>query len=326
MSFQRSRGWTVPLILAWSLAVACETATLPTGPGDPEPGDPVLPGDPVPPPPPAPPPSFTTVGRLAFVSTRDGEPYIYLMHADGTDLRRLARGEAPAWSPDGTRIAFHTYNGTLYEVRVVEADGSTERLVVAGGKTPAWSHDGSRIAFIRDASVYVVDADGSGERLLVDIPAVRALGPHLANQTMLFRDPTWSRDGTSLAVSLNSRILVTDGDGSAPRFPEQDANAWHPAWSPDGSRIVVERGARIASFAPDGSALTIHSFEGFQPEWSSDGTNIAYTSFDGCVPSWYACPSAIWLGDPASDQSVRLLADPGGAYSDYDPAWWGADQ
>ena len=321
MRLPRSGGSIVALTLVWVFAVACESTTLPAGPGDPGPGDPVVPGDPVPPPPPAPPPSFSTAGRIAFTSDRDGEPYVYLMDADGTDLTRLVRGEAPAWSPDGGMIAFHRYNGRLYEIRVIEVNGSNERLVVAGGETPAWSHDGSRIAFIRYSSVYVVDADGSGERLLVDLPAVRALAPNLANETMLFGNPTWSRDGASLAVSLNSRILLTDGQGTAPRIPEQTANAWYPAWSPDGSRLAVERGARIATFAPDGSGLTVHSFEGWQPEWSSDGTNIAYTSYDGCTPSWYPCPTAIWLGDPASDQSVRLLPDPGGAYSDYDPAW-----
>jgi len=51
---------------------------------------------------PAPPaPSVSTVGRIAFVSDRDGDAYIYLIDPDGTDLTRIARGASPAWSPDG---------------------------------------------------------------------------------------------------------------------------------------------------------------------------------------------------------------------------------
>ena len=55
--------------------------------------------------------------RLAFVSNRDGDDEIFVMNADGSGVRQLTRNgktahgapirdSAPAWSPDGTRIAF----------------------------------------------------------------------------------------------------------------------------------------------------------------------------------------------------------------------------
>src|SRR5690349_16163798 len=40
------------------------------------------------------------VGQIAFVSTRDGSPYIYVAAANGSSLRRLTKGVRPEWSPD----------------------------------------------------------------------------------------------------------------------------------------------------------------------------------------------------------------------------------
>ena len=60
-----------------------------------------------PPPGPTPPgPSAVSTGPIAFVSTRDGSPYIYLANADGTAATRLTSGEKPAWSRDGRSLAF----------------------------------------------------------------------------------------------------------------------------------------------------------------------------------------------------------------------------
>jgi hypothetical protein len=66
--------------------------------------------------------------RLAFDTTRDGQPEIYSMNADGTDQTNLTHNPGydlgPFWSPDGQRIAFITYRDGNAEIYVMNADGT----------------------------------------------------------------------------------------------------------------------------------------------------------------------------------------------------------
>ena len=75
--------------------------------------------------------------QIAFVSHRDGNPEIYVMDADGGNLRRFTNNPdkdwTPSWSPDGKRIAFASNrdgqfidgspNISAYEIYVMDADG-----------------------------------------------------------------------------------------------------------------------------------------------------------------------------------------------------------
>ncbi len=122
-----------------------------------------------------------------------GRDRVVVMNADGSDQRVLVdqggpQGPgAPAWSPDGTRIAYVTTPGSIgqnrghfsFEVWVIGADGSERTRLFHGDccigdwDGPVWSPDGRRIAFFDDVDVgygtwLVVNADGTGAPTEID--------------------------------------------------------------------------------------------------------------------------------------------------------------
>ncbi|MBI5705726.1 MAG: PD40 domain-containing protein [Armatimonadetes bacterium] len=84
-------------------------------------------------------PSWSPDGaKIAFDSEAGGTRRVYLMNSDGSGLTVLKNGFEPAFSPDGRRIAFCQ---TLWDISVMDADGSNVRTVAGGGKfnyQPSW--------------------------------------------------------------------------------------------------------------------------------------------------------------------------------------------
>jgi TolB protein len=196
--------------------------------------------------------------RVAFGIERADKQFQTLMVAatDGSSLVKIsgemADGAAPAFSPDGSRIAFYSGDSTDYSgngssgrLSVADVDGTSEPTIVASNARPVygyvfgyerleWSPDGSRIAFngtqgYGGSDIYVVNPDGSGLT-------------NLTNDGLSSSWPTWSPDGTWIAYTGGSRIrrVRTDGTGGGEQLTPQSAVAdeLYPQWSPDGKRIV----------------------------------------------------------------------------------------
>ncbi|HXF72266.1 MAG TPA: hypothetical protein VNO79_06625 [Actinomycetota bacterium] len=131
--------------------------------------------------------------RLLFTSKREllcspadpaCERHLFVLDVATGEITQLTSGRSyngdPAWSPDGSRIAFssNVQGEGDYDIYVMDADGShLRRLTDAPGLdlNPAWSPDGRFIAFtsLRDGNyeIYVMRADGTHERNLTDDPA-----------------------------------------------------------------------------------------------------------------------------------------------------------
>jgi Tol biopolymer transport system component/TolB-like protein len=256
--------------------------------------------------------AVTPGGRIAFYSDRDGGWEIYVMDGDGRNQTRLTTsiGHAlkPAWSPDGSRIAF---NGD--GIYVMDADGSNQtRLTTSGGdECPTWSPDGRRIVFasygLFSADIFVMDADGSNRTQLTT-----------TDNDIL---PAWSPDGRSIAFSSKRdgdyEIFVMDADGSnQTQLTNNTSNDWYTAWSLDGRSIAFssDRDGDYEIFVMDADGsnqtqLTNNTSDDDEPAWSPDGRRIAFAS-GGFISS------NIFVMD-ADGGNVTQLTTQGGA----SPAW-----
>jgi TolB protein len=226
-------------------------------------------------------------GHIAFVSDRGGyDDEIYVMYANGASPTLMTynteRDMDPAWSPDGTKIAYDT----LYEIYVMNVNGTgrTKLHSSATAHTPAWSPDGTKIAFadaymdygLQEWSIHVMSADGTS------VTNLRA-GDY---------DPAWSPDGTKIAytgvyclplAACDTEVYVMNADGTGRTMLSYDGS--QPAWSPDGTKIAFvsdrDDNDEIYVMNADGTDqtnLTNHEADDRHPTWSPYGSKIAFDS------------------------------------------------
>ena len=262
---------------------------------------------------------------MAFTSTRTGQGELYAIEVGSGAERQLTDqlGEIyqPAWSPDGSAIAFACPNtgpatgpesgAGGSDICVLDlATGEITYLTddAAGDQRPTWSPDGSVLAFLT-----------FGEDGVSRVRSVRAAGdaePVVVSEGFA---PAWSPDGSVLAiVGPEGELVAIDlVNGDRQVLAESGFRFSSLAWSPDSLEIAFvcasgEQGpddfvppTDICVIAADGSAGRVTEYDGPNdagPAWSPDGTAILFTSSD------FSTGQAEVVVAPAASGAPRSLA------------------
>jgi len=236
---------------------------------------------------------------------------IWVMDADGTNQTNLTNTPdtnegQPAWSPDGTKIAF-TGPGDLNEdgvrlgdIYVMDADGTNRTNLTdtpnRSDYQPSWAPSGAQLTFVRvvegrvfleQPDIFVMDTD----------PATKDDAINLTQTDESEYDPAWSPDGAKIAFAgvRNSgwEIVTMDPDGQNEKILTGDGfdgNDEAPDWSPDGTKVVFMKESQVGGCCEpweiwavnrDGSGdtnLTNDPSYDMGPSWSPDGTEIIFSS------------------------------------------------
>jgi Tol biopolymer transport system component len=292
-------------------------------------------------------------GTPTTLSGVPGEHWTLTRGSFPFDLRNDSLvGPAIRWSPDGSRIAFRTFNDAP-GIYLMDRDGSDLRRLVdlprdqdSGNADSAaldWSPDGTRIVYPYpyggiDSPLYVVDIDdGQVTNLTGD-----------DQERWVTRTVAWSPDGSMIAFARThrgglpnaSRLFVMNADGTSERElitgPEPHPQVYGLAWSPDGSsiafiqyvgdasdpapvrgflRVVDADGSGLRTLAgpwPSGGCCIWISID--EPlAWSPDGTSIAMTRWVGEDPDFH--PAIVLVNADGSGEHVLTE----GSWFDWSP-------
>jgi len=245
--------------------------------------------------------------QIAYSSGEDGSYNIHIVDVDSGTVRQLTDSIShdwnPAWSPDGSQIAFARENSIHsgdQDIFVIDADGNVSacislpqrdgcgqpRPLTSGPDDdwgPVWSPDGTRILFTRQAqdpqswrSIHLMDADGGN---------IRRLTSGATSGKAHENNPEWSPDGKHITFTRASASYIIDADGNNLGLLTLIRQAHSmDKWSPSGNFVTlrVARGESaqdiyLATTSGSGGyrKLTDGDASHGSASWSPDGGKIA---------------------------------------------------
>lgn len=237
-------------------------------------------------------------GRIVYVSDEDGNPEIYTINSNGSNVDRLTDNSvddlSPKWSFDGDKIAFVSTRDGNPEIYTMKSDG-TEILRITDDPSddldPAWSPDGSSLVFSsnRDGNyeIYIYNLETEKiERITENLSEDRYPDWSSQDNMILYQAEQYGTTALyTLEISTKKSTRIT------PRLvPFGDSNA---DFSTSGTSIVYTTGYtnnqtgimiyHLDTKKSDDVVLgsvnqSINSVSNLFPTWSGDDTQISFTS------------------------------------------------
>ena len=232
--------------------------------------------------------------QIFYVSARSGHKEIWAMDYDGANQHPITTlgsiSLSPHVSPDGSRLAFSSFTGSGWEIRMFSFDLS--RLVsfprFAGTNlSPAWSPEGGKLAFSSsrsgDPEIYVIDQSGGNLHRITT-----SKGPDVS--------PVWNRKTGSQIAWVSGRtglpqIYIMGSDGTNVQQMTDTGYAVSPSWSPNGQFLAFSWMRHYGPGAPGSEDIYIMDIVSKQwvqlthdggrndfPSWSPDGRHIVFQS------------------------------------------------